>query len=260
MLRYKTVNIIFVGSILMLCGLIYLGYSIHWSIFIGLFLVHSLLVFYGSYFVHSNFFTPVLCKGELSNNQIALSFDDGPNAEFTLKVLDVLKEYQATATFFCIGKHVKDHPEILVNIYEQGHLIGNHTYHHANLFDLYPTSRVKKELQETEQIIYHTIHKKTKLFRPPYGVTNPPIAKAVKQLDYLSIGWSVRSLDTVVKEKDKIVERVTKDLKGGDIILFHDISQRTVEALKETLQYCQDHGIKIVGIDELLTIKAYEED
>lgn len=237
----------------------YYKVEIYWFLYCLPFLLHSLVIFYGSYFVDSNFFMQVLCKGDEQKKELVLTFDDGPHLKFTPQILAVLEKYQVKATFFCIGENIEKHPTLLQKIDKAGHFIGNHTYHHSNFFDIYPQKRVKEELKSTEEIIQKVIHKKSKIFRPPYGVTNPPIAKAVKALDYLAIGWSIRSLDTAIKEKEKIVSRVIRQLKGGDILLLHDTSERTVVVLEEVLKYCQNNGIKIVGLDELLKIKIYEK-
>lgn len=237
----------------------YYKVEIHWFLYCIPFLLHVLIIFYGSYFVYSNFFMEVLCKGDVQKKELVLTFDDGPHPEFTPKVLAILEEYQVKATFFCIGKNIEKYPELTQEIDIKGHIIGNHTYNHSNFFDIYTQKRVKQELKSTEEIIQEVIQKKTMIFRPPYGVTNPPIAKAVKALDYLTIGWSIRSLDTAIKEKEKIVSRVISQLKGGDILLLHDTSERTVFVLEEVLKHCKNNGIKIVGLDELLKIKIYEK-
>jgi peptidoglycan/xylan/chitin deacetylase (PgdA/CDA1 family) len=97
-----------------------------------------------------------------------------------------------------------------------------------------------------------------KLFRPPYGVTTPNLAKASEQLNYSIIGWNIRSLDTTKDTAQIITSRVQTQIKPGAIILFHDASNKTIQVLKQTLSFAQENGYKIVSVDQLLKIKAYE--
>ena len=111
----------------------------------------------------------------------------------TPKVLQVLKEYQVTACFFCIGHKVKGNEAILQKMVAEGHLIGNHSHTHSGLFPLYGLSKMKKDLQTCQCELERVTSQPVSLFRPPFGVTNPTIAKAVRQLGYTSIGWSIRT-------------------------------------------------------------------
>ena len=98
-----------------------------------------------------------------------------------------------------------------------------------------------------------------KLFRPPYGVTTPNLAKAANALNYHIIGWSIRSLDTTKDSVQTITRRVQTQIKPGAIILFHDTSDKTVEVLKQTLNFAKENGYKIVSVEQLLKLEAYEE-
>src|SRR5690606_35805009 len=112
----------------------------------------------------------------------AITFDDGPHPEFTPKVLNLLKKYDAKATFFCIGKHIELYPDIFKSIVEAGHTIGNHTYSHANDFGFFSVEKVISELQQTNAIIKQQIGLDARLYRPAFGVTNPRIKKALKTM------------------------------------------------------------------------------
>ena len=136
---------------------------------------------------------------------VYLTFDDGPDPIQTPKVLKVLKEYQATACFFCIGHKIKGNEALLKSMVTEGHLIGNHSYSHSGLFPLYGLSKMKKDLQTCQCELERVTSQPVTLFRPPFGVTNPTIAKAVRQLGYTSIGWSIRTLDTQQSAPDKIL-------------------------------------------------------
>lgn len=192
-----------------------------------------------------------------TENQIAITFDDGPNLEFTPQVLELLKKYQAKATFFCIGKQVAKHPEILKKIVANNHTIGNHTYSHANNFGFFKTKKVIAELQQTNQIIKQHTNLNLKLYRPAFGVTNPRIKKATKYLKLQSIGWNKRSLDTTTLSEKAILNRITKNLKKGDIILLHDTSSKSIAVLEQLLLFLQQQKMESVTIDTLFNIKAY---
>ena len=205
----------------------------------------------------AEFFLPVLYVGDRNSNKIAITFDDGPIPVMTEKILDVLNTHKVPAAFFCIGNRVHDYPALIKRMHESGHLIGNHSYWHGPMFDLQSPDKIAKELADTDVAIQKAINKKPNFFRPPFGVTNPMVASAVKRRGYKTIGWTVRSFDTMTKNGNALLDRVTNSLKGGDVILFHDYSTATLEMLPAFLEQVAILGLKIVRIDELLNEKAY---
>lgn len=235
------------------------NYFFGWSfLFLALIVVLFLATkFYGSFFISSNFYVKTLCKGNENSNAIALTFDDGPVAEKTQRILEILKSKNVQASFFCIGKNVAANEDLFKQIHDQGHLIGNHTYNHGKFFDLLPAKDVAEELVKTDNAIQSVIKHKPKFFRPPYGVTNPSIAKALTNGLYYVIGWSVRSFDTVIKDKNKLFNRVTRNLKSGDIVLFHDYCEVTIEILPKFIDHVSSRGLKIVRLDQLLNVDPY---
>jgi peptidoglycan/xylan/chitin deacetylase (PgdA/CDA1 family) len=135
--------------------------------------------------------------------------------------LEVLKKHNIKALFFIIGKNIQGNESILNQIVAEGHQIGNHSYSHHNFIDLWSTKKVTNDFATCQKLI-EQYQSQSKLFRPPYGVTNPNIARAVKTLGLQSIGWNVRSYDTSIKDVEKIKQRVLSQLKPGAIILLHD--------------------------------------
>jgi peptidoglycan/xylan/chitin deacetylase (PgdA/CDA1 family) len=225
--------------------------------YVGLSALYIVLNVYGCMLVHAQFFVPIKCKGDTKSNTIAITFDDGPLPQMTTKVLDILKAHQVKATFFCIGNRVVRHPEILKEVYEQGHIIGNHTFMHGKFFDFLSSAKMREELIQTDRVIQKVIGKKPNFFRPPYGITNPNLAKAIKAGSYVTMGWSVRSFDTITTDESKLFNRVTNKLQGGDVILFHDYCQSTINILPRLLEHINKIGLKVVRLDELLNEKAY---
>ncbi|WP_232829201.1 polysaccharide deacetylase family protein [Aureibaculum luteum] len=192
-----------------------------------------------------------------SKKQVAITFDDGPNSEFTPQVLTVLKKYNSKASFFCIGNHIEKHPKLVQQIVAEGHVVGNHSYSHSNTFDFFSKNKIVEEIISTNKLIYNLLKVNSKLFRPPFGVTNPAIKNAIKQTNLQVVGWNVRSFDTKIKEPKKILNRITKNLKAGDVILLHDSSKRTVVVLEQLLLFLQEHHYETVTVDELFEIEAY---
>lgn len=227
------------------------------SVYWGLAIIYCLLASWGTVALSFQFFGPAKCKGETSSHAIAITFDDGPEPSATNQVLEILKNSNAKATFFCIGKNVKDNPDLIRQIDREGHLIGNHSFYHGSLFDLQPGRKMVSEIQNTNAVIAEAIGKQPRFFRPPYGVINPMLAGAIKKSRMINVGWSVRSFDTIARDKRKLMERVTRNLKGGDIILFHDRCKLTMEILPELLLFITKSGLRVEPLDKLIGENAY---
>lgn len=210
------------------------------------------LFIYGSFYIDSNFYVKTICSVKNEKKAIAITFDDGPVAEITPVILEILQESQVKATFFCVGKKILGNETLLRRIVNEGHLVGNHTFSHSLWFGFYSAKKLIHELTQTEELMVATTGQRVNFFRPPYGITNPLIGTAVDKLNYVVIGWSIRSLDTLLKNEQKILNRVTRHLKSGDIILFHDTHPRIITILREFLKYTSDHGFTVVGLNELL--------
>ena len=136
------------------------------------------LIIYGSAIIQANFYGPAYCFVEPLEKEIALSFDDGPNREYTPQVLSILAQHNAPATFFVIGKNIQGNESILKQIDAEGHTIGNHSYTHSFFVDFKSLQGFKNELNQTAERVFKITGKRMKLFRPPYGVTTPNLAKA----------------------------------------------------------------------------------
>lgn len=220
--------------------------------------VYLALIIYGSVIIQSNFHIQSYCFANTSEKEIALSFDDGPNREYTPQVLSILAQYGASATFFVIGKNIQGNEALLKQIDSDGHSIGNHSYTHSFFMDFKSVQGFRNELNQTAESVFKIIGKRMKLFRPPYGVTTPNLAKASTELNYSIIGWSIRSFDTTAASAQIITRRVQAQIKPGAIILFHDKSDKTIQVLKQTFNFAKENGYKIVSVEQLLKIKAYE--
>jgi peptidoglycan-N-acetylglucosamine deacetylase len=219
-----------------------------------LLLVHFI---YGSFSVCSNLYIKTLCKLETAERKVAITFDDGPHTEITPVILNLLDQYNAKATFFCKGESIEQNKELLKEIYKRGHVVGNHTYSHSYGTNLFSAEKLRIDIQKNQDLIFDVIGKKVKLFRPPFGVTNPPIAKALKNFNFHIIGWSLRSFDTI-HEPERVIKKVTNNVKAGDIILLHDNRFNTIDVLRSVLEFLHSNNFGMVRVDELLNIEAYE--
>jgi peptidoglycan/xylan/chitin deacetylase (PgdA/CDA1 family) len=255
-LKHKFVTVFFVLALILL-ALISFFVVIEVQIFVIVACLWFLIVFWGSTFVASNYHVKTYCGNPLENQKkIAITFDDGPN-EMTLSVLDVLRKYNAKATFFCIGKNIETYPDILKKMIKEGHVVGNHSYSHSSFFDFYKKNKIIAEIEQTDALIESVSGLKTKLFRPPYGVTNPSIRRALKVTKHQTIGWNIRSLDGIIKNEKFLLDRIIKRIKPGGIVLLHDTSSQTVRVLEELLSFLQKNNYTVVPLEELLNIKAY---
>lgn len=207
--------------------------------------------------IQSNFYLKAICHGETEKKQIALTFDDGPDLKITPQVLALLKKHNLLATFFLIGHKISGQEAIVQQIDAEGHLIGNHSFSHSVQFDFKWTHWVRKELQETEQLIFKCIGKKVRYFRPPFGVTNPNIGKAARLENYQVIGWNVRPYDAVTNDKALILKRIKDGLQPGSIILLHDVKPLIIEVLEELIPYLQQEGYEVIALDQLINESAY---
>jgi len=206
----------------------------------------------GSFHIRWNYFLKATHRAtEQGSRHIALTFDDGPHPEYTPQVLQLLKEHNMKATFFCIGKNIQKYPEIFKQIHQEGHTIGNHSMHHSNYFGFFSERRVLREIKQCDSLITNEIGRRNKYFRPPFGVTNPALAKALQKTQHKVIGWSVRSYDTMKKSPTQICERVCGSLRAGDIVLLHDTNERTVEALALILVTLKQKELSSVGVATL---------
>ena len=208
----------------------------------------------GIYFI----FLKTICSAKTVQKSIAISFDDGPVKNNTQEILRVLRTENVKATFFCIGNRIAGNENIVHEIIEDGHIIGNHSYSHHFWFSMFSSKKMKDELNQTDSELKRVIGLKPRFFRPPYGVTNPNLKNAILSNKYIVIGWSVRSMDTVIKSENKLLDKICKKLEPGAIFLFHDTSATTLKVLPDFLKQVKLRGYNIASLDTLLKINAYE--
>jgi polysaccharide deacetylase family sporulation protein PdaB len=184
---------------------------------------------------------------------LALSFDISWGNKTPLPVLEVLKENNLRCTFFLSGPWVKEYPEIVQRIKEDGHEIGSHGYRHIDLSNLSKTE-IKEEISKTHQIIKEIAGVEAKLIRTPNGDYSNHVIEAIHESGYEAIKWGTDSLDWMNPGVDSIIDRVCQQAHAGDIVLMHasDTCQQTAAALPVIIKNLQDQGYKMITVSELL--------
>lgn len=222
-------------------------------------LLAAVLLVRGSASVRASWYLRMRCRARGAERRVALTFDDGPDLQRTPAVLDLLARQGVRATFFVVGAQAEAHPELVRRMAAEGHVVGNHSYTHSWRFPLRSLGRTVEELRRTGEVLHRITGLRPRLFRPPFGVTNPTIARAVRRLGLDPVGWSIRSLDTMGQSPERVAARILRRLHPGAVILLHDRcagSERLVGLLVEGLR---SRGLEPVTLPELFDIEAYEK-
>lgn len=218
---------------------------------VGLLLVLGLGVAIPQWRLFGNY----ICRGPASSKRVALTFDDGPDPHSTPQLLELLRLEKIPATFFCIGKKVAASPELASQIVREGHLLQNHSFVHSNFTNFYSTARLQRELTLAQAAIQKASGVAPVYYRPPVGLSNPITFRAAKKLNLQVIGWTIRSLDTVIANPQRIARRITRGLRPGAIILLHDgdiPAEKLLATVNSSLDSLRRLGYEIVRLDELL--------
>ncbi|MBL7706150.1 MAG: polysaccharide deacetylase family protein [Taibaiella sp.] len=230
-----------------IAGVVYSGYA-WWWILVTILVLLAVLV-QGCRNIQWNFFLKSVNRVPLSLQQlragtkpVALTFDDGPH-ENTLKVLDILKAEGVRATFFVIGKEIAGKEPILQRIKDEGHLLGNHTYAHNAAFYWQSAQLMAEDITKCNELIHAATGVSPDIFRPPFGVTNPNLAKALAKLGLQSVGWTLRSMDTIAKDPEALLNKILNSVRSNNIILLHDRCDITVAMLPELIARLREKGL-----------------
>lgn len=180
--------------------------------------------------------------------KIALTFDDGPHPLYTEQMLSLLEREQIPATFFLLGQNVEEYGDLVREIAEKGHLIGNHTYHHVQITTL-TTEQAYAEIDQTSRLIEELTGEGTEYVRPPFGTWNEGLEA---ELDLIPVMWTIDTLDWTTGNVDWIVNRVVKKVQENDIILMHDSYKSTVQAVERLIPLLEAEGFEFVTVDEVI--------
>ena len=180
--------------------------------------------------------------------KIALTFDDGPSHSCTGRLLDGLLERDVKATFFLIGENAKENPKLVKRIYDEGHLIGNHTYTHVEITKI-SDEEAKIELEKTDHVISSITGEHVQYMRPPFGAWQKELEN---ELNVLPVLWTVDPLDWTTENVDEIVNKVVTETEENDIILLHDCYDSSVDAAFQIIDILKKEGFEFVTVDELM--------
>jgi peptidoglycan/xylan/chitin deacetylase (PgdA/CDA1 family) len=190
----------------------------------------------------------------VEGSQVALTFDDGPHAANTPRLLDILKQKGVRATFFVVGQNAVEYPEILKRIAAEGHELANHSYSHPVLASL-PESGIKEQLDKTHQAVLKATGVPMKLMRPPYGaLNNPQRAWVHSHFGYRVVLWDVDPLDWKFRDATRVEQAIVSKAHAGSIILAHDIHRSTIDAVPAILDQLLHKGLQFVTVSELLAL------
>lgn len=191
---------------------------------------------------------------------IALTFDDGPWPRTTQEILKILKKEKISATFFLVGQYLKAHPEIAKQVVAEGHAIGNHTWHHW--YGQMSQPIAAQEIDNTAKLIYQTTGIRSFVFRPPGGLLNNGVVDYAKAQNYVTVMWSIDSMDYHPYSATELVENVTGKAEPGGIVLMHDGGGNrtaTVKALPEIVAQLKKLGYSFVTVPQLLEMNDKQQ-
>ena len=185
---------------------------------------------------------------ETECKKIALTFDDGPHPIYTSKLLDGLRERGIVATFFVTGANAKMYPELVEQMKEDGHIIGNHTYHHVQLSQV-GEKVFLLELKETNRVLEEILGEEVQYVRPPFGEWNKSIEQKINMFPVL---WDIDPLDWCTGNAEKVAERVLEKSEDNRIVLLHDGYETTIAATFQIIDTLTEKGYQFVTVDEIL--------
>ena len=198
-------------------------------------------------------------RGDRGSKRLALTFDDGPNDPHTLRLLEVLARSEVRATFFLIGRYVQQRPDIVRELVQAGHVIGNHTFSHP-LLTFQSSGKVKNELESCHRALTDAVGEHSNLFRPPFGGRRPGVLRVARELGLNPVMWNVTGYDWNAPSVEFVEQKVASKIRGGDVILLHDGGHvqmgadrsRTVIATARLITRYKMEGYEFLTIPEMM--------
>jgi len=203
------------------------------------------------FFVRGRLLGPNLSRlpaAAIAQRQVCLTFDDGPHPELTPRVLALLEQYRATASFFCIGEKARAHPELVREIARRGHSVENHSYRHPHAFALYTASLLRREVESAQAIVAAITGRAPQFFRAPIGFRSPLLEPVLARLGLRYVSWTRRGLDTGADDPARVLERLTGKLAAGDVLLLHDDRPGALAVLPALLERLRELGLNCVSL------------
>jgi peptidoglycan/xylan/chitin deacetylase (PgdA/CDA1 family) len=225
---------------------------------LGAFALHASLATVGVLLPSLGVFADVIARGPRDRPELALTFDDGPHPDSTRRVLEILREHGARATFFVLGSKAARFPELVREIAAAGHAVGVHGHEHDRLYALRSTRFVARDLERASAAIEAAMGVRPTLFRPPVGFVSPSVAVAAERAGLVLVGWSARTLDGRGGSRaERVLARATAALENGAILVLHDAAERddhvpaSLAVLGAILERLRERGLSAVTVDAL---------
>jgi len=234
--------------------------DIRWVAIGSLLALYLILLSLGICVVRFGFFVCSFCRGRQPGAGVVLTFDDGPDPSGTKGLLEALSRHGVKAAFFPVGTKAEAHPDLLREIDQAGHVIGNHSYRHAWFTNLLVGKSLEQEMVKAQKVIEAAIGKTPAFFRPPAGLTSPHYRRVLKKFGLVSVGWDVRVFDTR-KKAEKVVEAVLNKVREGSVILLHEGCRDPVslkEMVDSIVKGIRGRGLTFTGLEELTGFQAYQ--
>jgi peptidoglycan/xylan/chitin deacetylase (PgdA/CDA1 family) len=204
-------------------------------------------------------FGDVTCRGDAKSGGVALTFDDGPHPVTTRRILALLADADAYATFFVLGEKVERHPDVLKDLVAAGHSVGVHGYSHDRLYAFKSPSEVARDIARVQDLIEREAGVRPRWFRPPVGQVSPRTAEGAKRAGVDVVGWSVRGLDGLRRsDPERVARRIERGIEAGAIVLLHDAAEgddfepASLEALPKVLESVARKGLRVVPLQALI--------
>ena len=199
---------------------------------------------------------------------MALTFDDGPDASFTPRVLHILAEKQVPATFFVVGERAERHPELIRRAHDMGHAIGNHSHTHSLRFHFRHGNGLRREIGACNDAIRSAIGLEPRLFRSPQGLKTPALGDVLRERGMAAIGWQVRGMDYLLRDPERIARRIVEGAVDGGVLLLHDGGgfqgsmdrSATIRALPLVIDGLRARGFTFLRVDQLFGVAAYHPE
>ncbi|HYG98392.1 MAG TPA: polysaccharide deacetylase family protein [Terriglobales bacterium] len=207
----------------------------------------------------SQFYGPTFIGLERGSRLLALTYDDGPNKASTPQLLEVLAKNDVRATFFMLGRHVTHQPDLAREVAAAGHAIGNHTYTHPNLIFASP-AQVSAQIEACHRVLNDVVGEHSNLFRPPFGGRRPDVLAEVRRRGFVPVMWAISAYDWNRDSAEVIESRVSRRIRGGEVVLMHDGSDlgmgadrsASVAATDRLIRRFKDQGYSFVTVPEMM--------
>jgi peptidoglycan/xylan/chitin deacetylase (PgdA/CDA1 family) len=237
-----------------------LASPVRWFV-LGLLVIAYLVIFIiGVSVLKLNFFVSATCRGDSTAKRVALTFDDGPDPAATPSLLEILRRHQIKAAFFPIGAKTRDYPELIKQIDQEGHILGNHSFRHVWWTNFLISWALDREIRMAQEAIEAAISKVPAYFRPPMGLTNPHLRSALRKHGLSVVGWDVRPFDTTANA-EKVIRRVLKKIRNGSIIALHDTGRSPADLARltdELVTKIKEREYTFGELEELIGVTAYQ--